>query len=77
MRNSLRIRLPLTISVLIAISLVAFLAVSYEQVQRELVRAGGTRALAASDQLASLLSQSAQLRLTEVRRAARDPRILA
>ena len=77
MRNSLRIRLPLTISVLIAISLVAFLAVSYEQVQSELVRAGGTRALAVSDQLASLLSQSAQLRLTEVRRAARDPRILA
>jgi signal transduction histidine kinase len=74
--HSLRVRLPLIISTLIAISLVAFLAVSYNQVQRELVRAGEARALAVSDQLASLLSQSAQTRLNEVRRAARDPKIL-
>jgi signal transduction histidine kinase len=69
--------LPLTISALIAICLAAFLAVSYEQVQRELIRAGEARALAVSDQLAGLLSQSAQTRLNDVRRAARDPRILA
>jgi signal transduction histidine kinase len=77
MKPSLRVRLPLIISTLIALSLVAFLAVSYNQVQRELVRAGEARALAVSDQLASLLSQSAQARLNEVRRAARDPKILA
>lgn len=77
MRHSLRVRLPLLISGLVAISLVVFLAVSYQQVQRELLRAGETRALAASEQLASLLARSAQARLTDVRRAAQDPLLLA
>ena len=77
MRHSLRFRLPLLISGLVAISLGTFLAVSYRQVQGELQRAGETRALAVADQLASLLAQSTQARLADARRAARDPQIQA
>jgi signal transduction histidine kinase len=73
--TSLRIRLPLLISGLIAVTLVAFLSVSYRQVQRELLQAGQARAQAAADQLASLLAQSAQNQLTEVQRAAQDPAV--
>ena len=72
MTQSLRVRLPLMICALIAVSLVAFLFVSFQQVQRALLQAGETRAMAAADQLANLLAQSAQQRLTDVRRIARD-----
>jgi signal transduction histidine kinase len=75
MKGSLRIRLPLVISGLIAVSLLAFLTVSFEQVQRELLRAGAARAQAAAEQLASLLAQSAQQQMTEVRRVAGDAAI--
>jgi signal transduction histidine kinase len=75
--QSLRVRLPIVISGLIAVTLVAFLSVSYQQVQRELLRAGYARAHAASDQLASLLAQSAQQQLTDLRRVAQDAAIHA
>ena len=77
MMQSLRFRLPLIICALIAVSLVAFLSVSFQQVQRALLQAGEARAQAASDQLASLLAQSSQQRLTEVRRIARDGAVRA
>jgi signal transduction histidine kinase len=77
MMQSLRFRLPLIICALIAVSLVAFLFVSFQQVKRALLEAGEARALAASDQLASLLAQSSQQRLTEVRRIARDGAVRA
>ena len=73
--TSLRIRLPLLISGLIAVTLVAFLSVSYRQVQRELLDAGQARAQGAADQLASLLTQSAQNQMAEVQRAAQDPAV--
>src|SRR5258705_4393759 len=77
MRHSLRVRLPLLISGLIALSLVVFLSVSYRQVQRSLQEAGEARAQATADQLANLLTQSAQQQLTEVRRAAQDAAVRA
>ncbi|HEX9367669.1 MAG TPA: ATP-binding protein, partial [Vicinamibacterales bacterium] len=77
MRHSLRVRLPLLISGLIAVSLVAFLSVSYRQVQRALLEAGQARAQAASDQLANLLAQSAQQQTTELHRVARDAAVRA
>jgi signal transduction histidine kinase len=72
MRQSLRVRLTLIICALIAVSLGAFLTVSFLQIERALLQAGEARAQAASDQLASLLAQSAQQRITDVRRIARD-----
>jgi signal transduction histidine kinase len=69
--RSLRVRLPLLISALIAVSLVTFLSISFVQVQRALLLAGEARAQAASDQLASLLAQLGQ-RLPELRRLAQD-----
>lgn len=74
-RQSLRVRLPLLICGLIAVSLVAFLLVAFQQVQRELLRSGQERAQAAADQLANLLAQSAQQQITETHRAAQDPAI--
>src|SRR5258708_21400364 len=77
MRHSLRVRLPLLICGLIAVSLVAFLSVSFQQVQRELVRAGEARAQSASDQLANLLTQAAQQQATELHRVAQDAAVRA
>lgn len=74
-RQSLRVRLPLLICGLIAVSLVAFLLVAFQQVQQELLRSGQERAQAAADQLANLLAQSAQQPITETHRAAQDPAI--
>ena len=69
-RYSLRVRLPLLIAGLILSVLAIFLGVAYYEVERTLVQAGGARAQAAADQLANLLAQSAQQRLTDVRAAA-------
>ena len=77
MTDSLRLRLPLLISGLIAVSLLAFLSIAFVEVQRALLQAGATRALAASDQLASLLVQSTQQRAGELQRVARDPAVRA
>src|SRR5205085_9135024 len=73
--RSLRVRLPLLISSLIAATLVVFLSISFQQVQRELLQAGESRAQAASDQLANLLAQSGQQRIAELRRIAQDPAV--
>jgi PAS domain S-box-containing protein len=59
-------------SAFIATVLTAFLWVAFRQVESALLQAGGTRAQAAADQLANLLTQSAQQRLGELQRAARD-----
>jgi hypothetical protein len=67
---SLRLRLPLFISVLIVIVLGAFLWAAYREVKGTLLQAGGARAQGAAEQLANLLSQSPQQRLAELRRAA-------
>src|SRR5687767_4516630 len=75
MTHSLRLRLPLFISSLIAVSLGAFLTVSFHQVRAELLRAGQARAQAAADQLGALLAQSAQQQVTEAQRAAQDPAV--
>jgi PAS domain S-box-containing protein len=69
---SLRFRLPLLTSLLIAGVLTTFLAVAYIQVERSLLQVGNARAQAASDQLATLLAQSAQQRLTDLQRAANN-----
>jgi PAS domain S-box-containing protein len=69
-RYSLRARLPLLIAGLIMLAVAIFLGVAYYEVEQTLVRAGGARAQAAADQLANLLAQSAQQRLTDVRGAA-------
>src|SRR5205823_4956194 len=68
---SLRWRLPLLIATLIIAVLTTFLWTAYREVEHSLLQAAGIRALAASDQLALLLAQSTQQRLTDIRRAAR------
>ena len=71
--HSLRLRLPLLISVLIGVVVIALLWVAYREVESVLRQSGGARTQVAANQLASLLAQSAQQRLTERARAARDP----
>jgi signal transduction histidine kinase len=73
MNPSLRVRLPLAIGGSIGLSLVAFLFLSTQQVERELLRAADARAVAASDQLANLLAQAVQQQVSEVHRVAQDP----
>jgi PAS domain S-box-containing protein len=70
--RSLRVRLPLLISALVAVFLTAFLWVAFRQVETALVDAGGARAQGAADQLATLLMQSGQQRLGDLQRAARS-----
>src|SRR5207245_1675351 len=72
-RSSLRLRLPLLISALIVMVVATFLGVAYREVRTTLLQAAGTRAQGAADQLATLLAQSAQQRLSEIRRLAGDP----
>jgi len=75
--HSLRLRLPLIMSAFIAAVLTMFLWVSYRQVENALLEAGGARAQGAADQLATLLMQSAQQRMTDLQRAARSSAVLA
>jgi signal transduction histidine kinase len=74
-RHSLRWRLPLLIETLIILVLVAFLGVAYREVKGNLWQSAATRAQAMADQLAGLLTQSVQQRLTEFRRVARQPAV--
>ncbi|MGH8637992.1 MAG: hypothetical protein ACREUZ_12735, partial [Burkholderiales bacterium] len=71
--HSLRWRLPLSISALIAVVLAAFLWAAYREVEATLVRAGGDRAQNAANQLANLLERSAQQALDELHRGAGHP----
>src|SRR2546428_3215040 len=75
--HSLRLRLPLVISVFIAAVLTTFLLVAFRQVESALLQAGGARAQGAADQLATLLTQSTQQRLSDIERAARSSAVLA
>jgi len=72
-RHSLRWRLPLLVSSLIAGVLAVFVWAAYREVEQTLVSAGAERAQGAADQLGALLAQSARQRLAELRRIARDP----
>jgi signal transduction histidine kinase len=74
--RSLRVRLPLLISALISVSLLLFLFLSRAQIEAALVHAGQARAQTVADQLAGVLAQGQQQRLSEVRRAAGDPAVL-
>ena len=71
-RRSLRFQLPMMMSAAIAAVLGTFLWVAFTQVRTTLIEAGGARAQNASAQLADLLAQSAQLRVTELQAAARS-----
>src|SRR2546426_11809002 len=75
--HSLRLRLPLVISVFIAAVLTTFLLVAFRQVESALLQAGGARAQGAADQLATLLTQSTQQRLADIERAARSSAVPA
>jgi hypothetical protein len=74
---SLRLRLPLIMSALTAAALTTFLWMAYRQVEGALGRSGGTRAQSAADQLALMLTQTAQQRIADLQRAARSTAILA
>jgi signal transduction histidine kinase/ActR/RegA family two-component response regulator len=75
LRYSLRVRLPLIFSGLIAAIVATCLWVAYREVEATLLRAGGARATAAADQLASLFERSAQQSRDGLRRLAADPDI--
>ena len=76
-RYSLRRRLPLVTSALIAVMLTAFLWVAFREVESALLQAGSHRAQSAADQLVNLLAGSAELRVRDLRRVAREPAIVA
>jgi signal transduction histidine kinase len=71
--DSLRFRVPLIISSLIAGVLVLFVIAAYGQVEQTLIHTAGVRAQAAADQLATVFAQGAQQRLNDARRVAREP----
>jgi signal transduction histidine kinase/ActR/RegA family two-component response regulator len=73
LRHSLRVRLPLLFSGLIAVIVATCLWVAYREVEATLVRAGGLRATAAADQLGSIFERSAQQSRESLRRIAADP----
>ncbi len=71
--GSLRWRLPLLITGLIALVVATFLAVAYREVQADLRHAASARAVAAANQVGGLFGQSSLQRLSEFRRLASDP----
>ena len=75
--HSLRLRLPLIMSALVAAVLTTFLWVAHRQVESALLEGGRARAQGAADQLATLLMQSAEQRIADLQRAARSPAVLA
>jgi len=75
--HSLRLRLPLVMSALIAMVLTSFLWGAFRQVESALLEAGGARAQGAADQLANLLSLQTRQRIGDIERAARSTAIEA
>jgi PAS domain S-box-containing protein len=73
--HSLRWRLPLLVSVLMAAVMALAVWAAYRQVDQTLAQAGSDRAVGAADQLSTLLGSSARLRLDELRRLAADPAV--
>ena len=72
-RHSLRWRLPLLVSSLIAGVLAVFVWAAYREVEQTLVFAGAERAQSAADRLGTLLAQPIGSRLFDLRRIAGDP----
>jgi PAS domain S-box-containing protein len=73
--RSLRLRLPLLISMLITAVLAVFVWTIDHELEQALLRAGGERAQAAADQLSALMAQSATRGVNEARRVASDPTV--
>lgn len=76
-RASLRWRLPLLICAILATAIGVFAATAYYRMQGVLIETGASRATAAATQLASLLVQAGQQRLTTIARIAADPDLRA
>jgi signal transduction histidine kinase len=74
-RGSIRRRLPLLISALLAAAVAAFGWAAYLEVERALLEASRQRLLSVSRQLATLLTQSLQQRVDEGRRLAAEDAI--
>jgi len=73
--RSLRMRLPLLMSGLIAVVLVVVFWAINRQIETTLLRDGRDRAQAAADQIGAMLAQSAARGTNESRRLARDPAV--
>jgi PAS domain S-box-containing protein len=74
-RQSLRIRLPLVTTTLVAIVLALFLWAADRELERTALQSGSERALAAAVQLAQMLGQNAGRGWTELQRIAEDPTV--
>ena len=72
-RHSLRWRLPLLVSSLVAGVLAVFVWAAYREVEQTLVSAGAERAQGAADQLGTLLAQPPGRACSRLRRIATDP----
>ena len=68
--RSLRVRLPLLLSTLIAVVLIAVFWVINREIEQTLIRTGTERAQTAADQISSMMSQNAGRGINEVRRVA-------
>jgi signal transduction histidine kinase len=75
--NSLRWRLPFLIAVVITVVAGTVLVLAFREVQSSLLTSAGLRARGAADQIASLLAQSTQQRLLELRTVANDGAVRA
>ena len=73
--RSLRLRLPLLMSGLIALVLVTVFWVINREIEKGLLRAGSERAQTAADQLGAILAQGAARGTNEGRRIASDPAV--
>jgi signal transduction histidine kinase len=70
--NSLRWRLPFLIAAVITVVAGTVLILAFREVQSSLLAAASVRARGAADQIATLLAQSTQQRLVELRTLAND-----
>jgi signal transduction histidine kinase/CheY-like chemotaxis protein len=68
--QSLRVRLPLVISLLLVAAVTTFLWAAYREVEATLARGGGDRARVAAAQVASLIGRSAQAGIESLRSVA-------
>src|SRR5258706_14896493 len=73
--RSLRVRLPLLMTALVAGVLAVFLWAANREVERTVLRTGGERALVAATQLANVLGQSAGRGVTDVQHLAGDDHV--